>query len=476
MRIFLTIVLLSLVACSDRDQQKIDSKPSVVNTPDVASSVMATSAVIAASQVSSVSGVIAASGVAFSTDSIAASSSVQPQGWVNVFQLKQLRQDIGEVSVPAPVYDCPAEFDNEPPPTSMTKKERLEYERSKRQEYDLELKKCDDFQKNVDSAHELTITDFNHTWIPVLKHAVDLGDPVAEVILRKCDIAPILDRTSIASNCSEKEEDRKFAQTRLEAINSVFPNSLNCKGCDAFQLFDKKFKELLGAPVSAAVVSAHAHAAPAHAAAASAEEAKQEREPGKIPAMVPIPDKNYEMGKYDVTQKEWRDIMGGNPSNFKNCGDTCPVEQVSWDDVQEFIQKLNAKTGKKYRLPTEAEWEYACYGGSKTEYCGGNDIDAVAWHCGPLLNGGNSNGTTHPVGQKQANGYGLYDMSGNVDQWMKNKYDNEEGLRVIRGSTWDCIVTEDESGMESLSAAFRTGSEHTYRNAATGFRLARTLP
>jgi formylglycine-generating enzyme required for sulfatase activity len=191
------------------------------------------------------------------------------------------------------------------------------------------------------------------------------------------------------------------------------------------------------------------------------------------PAMVRIPGKNYEMGKYDVTQKEWRDIMGSNPSFFAQCGDTCPVEQVSWDDVQEFLQKLNAKTGKKYRLPTEAEWEYACYGGNKTKFCGGNDINAVAWY-GCLE--GNSNYTTHPVGQKQANGYGLYDMSGNVYQWMKNKYDNEHGWRVIRGSTWDCIVTEDESGMESLSAAFHTGSEHTYRNAAIGFRLARTLP
>ncbi len=199
-------------------------------------------------------------------------------------------------------------------------------------------------------------------------------------------------------------------------------------------------------------------------AAASAKLAAIKAEAAKGPAMVRIPGKNYEMGKYDVTQKEWRDIMGNNPSYFKNCGDTCPVEQVSWNDIQEYLQKLNAKTGRQYRLPNEEEWEYACYGGSKTEYCGGSDLDSVAWY-----NNANSNSTTHPVGQKQANGYGLYDMSGNVWQWMENKYDNEHDWRALRGGSW-------LNYSNYLRAAFRFDLVPTVRYFNYGFRLARTLP
>ena len=181
------------------------------------------------------------------------------------------------------------------------------------------------------------------------------------------------------------------------------------------------------------------------------------------PAMVRIPGRNYEMGKYAVTQKEWRDVMGNNPSAFSNCGDNCPVEQVSWDDIHIFLQKLNAKTGRQYRLPNETEWEYACYGGSTSEYCGSNDINAVAWYKE------NSNSTTHPVGQKQANGYGLYDMSGNVWQWMENKYDNEHDWRALRGGSW---------GYEPqlVRAAFRNWLDAAVRGNYLGFRLARTLP
>ncbi len=181
------------------------------------------------------------------------------------------------------------------------------------------------------------------------------------------------------------------------------------------------------------------------------------------PEMIRIPGKNYEMGKYLVTQKEWQEVMGSNPSHFGTCADTCPVESVSWNDAQEFIQKLNAGTGNQYRLPTEAEWEYACYGGSQTEYCGGNDIDAVAWH------GGNSNGTTHPVGQKQPNGYGLYDMSGSVWEWMENKYDNEHDWRVPRGGAWG-------DRPQNERAALRGASGPANRSSSLGFRLARTLP
>jgi len=184
---------------------------------------------------------------------------------------------------------------------------------------------------------------------------------------------------------------------------------------------------------------------------------------GNEPAMVSIPGKNYEIGKYEVTQGEWRAVMGNNPSYFSNCGDTCPVEKVSWNDAQEFIKKLNAKTGKQYRLPTETEWEYACYGGSKTEYCGGNNLDAVAWY------NKNSNNKTHPAGQKQANGYGLYDMSGNVWEWTNDCHSGNCEERVVRGGSWSLYP-------KVARAASRSRIVSTGRNFNFGFRLARTLP
>jgi hypothetical protein len=180
------------------------------------------------------------------------------------------------------------------------------------------------------------------------------------------------------------------------------------------------------------------------------------------PEMVRIPGKDYEIGKYEVTQKEWRDIMGSNPSKFTDCGDNCPVEQVSWDDIQTFLQKLNQNTGRQYRLPTEAEWEYACYGGSQTEYCGGGNLDAVGWYWG------NSNQTTHPIGQKQANGYGLYDMSGNVFEWVQDWYGSSQEWRVHRGGSW-------YGNPQIARAANRDYNNPARRSYGYGFRLARTL-
>jgi formylglycine-generating enzyme required for sulfatase activity len=184
--------------------------------------------------------------------------------------------------------------------------------------------------------------------------------------------------------------------------------------------------------------------------------------------MVHIPGKNYELGKYEVTQDEWRGVMDNNPSYFTNCGGNCPVEQVSWNDIQKFLQKLNAKTGKQYRLPTEAEWQYACFGGqgglfSEPEYCGGNDLNTVGWYSE------NSGNATHPVGQKQANGYGLYDMSGNVWEWMENCYDNSCGERALRGGSWF-------SNPNFARAAFRNNKTPARQLHNYGFRVARTLP
>jgi sulfatase modifying factor 1 len=150
---------------------------------------------------------------------------------------------------------------------------------------------------------------------------------------------------------------------------------------------------------------------------------------------------SYYIGKYLVTQEQWEAVMGNNPSKFK--GARHPVECVSWDDVQVFLERLNAQTGMKYRLPTEAEWEYAARGGKYTKgfkYSGGDDLDKVAWF------NENSGYTTHEVGLKQPNELGLYDMSGILWEWCSDWYGdyssdsqtNPEGpahgtYRVLRG-------------------------------------------
>ena len=152
---------------------------------------------------------------------------------------------------------------------------------------------------------------------------------------------------------------------------------------------------------------------------------------------------DYYIGKYEVTQALWQAVMGNNPSNFK--GDNLPVEKVSWDDCQEFISKLNRITGKTFRLPTEAEWEYAARGGKKSrgyQYCGSNNISDVAWY------GDNSGSKTHAVGSKQANELGIYDMTGNVWEWCQDwcgKYSSSSqvnptgatsgSIRVFRGGS-----------------------------------------
>ena len=163
---------------------------------------------------------------------------------------------------------------------------------------------------------------------------------------------------------------------------------------------------------------------------------------------------NYYIGKYEVTQALWKTVMGSNPSCFK--GDDLPVERVSWNDCQDFISKLNAMTGKRFRLPTEAEWEYAARGGKKSrgyQYSGSNTLGDVAWY------GDNSGSKTHAVGTKQPNELGIYDMAGNVDEWCQDWYDsyssspqtNPTGAasgsyRVCRGgdwffSAWECCTS-----------------------------------
>ena len=181
---------------------------------------------------------------------------------------------------------------------------------------------------------------------------------------------------------------------------------------------------------------------------------------------------DYYMGKYEVTQALWQAVMGSNPSKFKSRN--LPVEQVSWDDCQEFINKLNSITGRRFRLPTEAEWEYAARGGKKSkgyQYSGSSNISDVAWYTA------NSGSKTHPVGKKQANELGLYDMTGNVLEWCQDWYGsyvsssqtNPTGafsgfFRVFRGGSW-----YGNSGICRLSC--RDSYNPDNRNFDLGLRL-----
>ena len=173
---------------------------------------------------------------------------------------------------------------------------------------------------------------------------------------------------------------------------------------------------------------------------------------------------NYAIGKYLVTQAQWKMVMGNNPSYFE--GDNLPVEQVSWYDVQDFLEKLNQRTGKRYRLPTEAEWEYAARGGSNNrgyEYAGSNNIGEVAWY------DENSGNQTHAVGLKQPNELGIYDMSGNVLEWCSDLVDlNESEYRVVRGGCWN-----DDPAYCRVDYAVGIPPSTLYR--VFGFRLALSL-
>lgn len=208
------------------------------------------------------------------------------------------------------------------------------------------------------------------------------------------------------------------------------------------------------------------------------------RYPGEILHAVNLTNAFY-MQTTEVTQAQWTLLMGKNPSSHKRCGENCPVEQVSWDDVQKFIQELNRKEGTdKYRLPTEAEWEYACRAGSTKAFPNGNitdlgcerdeNLDTIGWYCG------NSNNMIHPVAQKRPNAWGLYDMTGNVQEWCQDwfgvyPYDevtNPKGppsgsYRVMRGGVW-------YSPARDCRCASRFGSPPRYRFRHIGFRLCKT--
>jgi formylglycine-generating enzyme required for sulfatase activity len=223
--------------------------------------------------------------------------------------------------------------------------------------------------------------------------------------------------------------------------------------------------------------------------------------------------KSFYIGKYEVTQKEWVEVMGNNPSHFK--GDDLPVENVDWYEAVEFCNKLSVKEGlapayrgsgdnivcdfsaSGYRLPTEAEWEYAAKGGNRDaiyyEYSGSNSVDSVAWHGGWYIdvdsgrrNGRNSDDRTHPVGTKQPNSLGIYDMSGNVWEWcwdwLKSYGSGSAPLgtvhsRVLRGGSWNDSATEARSANRAsfppYYGSYYAGSS-SYLISDHGFRVARS--
>jgi formylglycine-generating enzyme required for sulfatase activity len=202
-----------------------------------------------------------------------------------------------------------------------------------------------------------------------------------------------------------------------------------------------------------------------------------ENEPGRRANEGPqrrVSVRSFYMGKYEITQAQWRALMGGNPSRYK--GDDLPVETVSWDEAKDFCRKLSQMTGEEYRLPTEAEWEYACRARTTGAHAG--DLNAIAWY------GENSDRRTHPVGRKKPNAWGLYDMHGNVWEWCEDDihftYENAPSggrawvdkptralARVIRGC-------DRSNNAQDCRSANREDASPGARDESYGFRIVRT--
>ena len=207
---------------------------------------------------------------------------------------------------------------------------------------------------------------------------------------------------------------------------------------------------------------------------ATSEQGRDANSDEKPPHQVTL--SSFYICKFEVTQALWKLVMGTNPSNYKG-NSLLPIENVSWNNCQEFIRKLNAMTGKHFRLPTEAEWEYAARGGKRSKgyiYAGSNNLDEVAWY------GDNSGSITHPVGTKAPNELGLYDMSGNVLEWCQDLYDSSYynfspqnnplgpssgSIRINRGGSFSCSVAGCRKTYRFYSAPWNTHSD-------LGLRLA----
>jgi formylglycine-generating enzyme required for sulfatase activity len=203
--------------------------------------------------------------------------------------------------------------------------------------------------------------------------------------------------------------------------------------------------------------------------------------PDELPVHSVNITQSFEMQKTEVTQTQWIEVMGTNPSHHVECGHTCPVEGVSWNDIQEFLTALNVRyPGSNYRLPTEAEWEFAARAGTTGDFGGTGNIDDMGWYAG------NSSDSTHPVAQKQPNAWGLYDMHGNVFEWVQDWYapgyyaispeDDPPGpagpvigdYHVLRGGGFGFIASVARSARRGY-----TGSDDRGFGNAGGFRLVR---
>jgi formylglycine-generating enzyme required for sulfatase activity len=199
-------------------------------------------------------------------------------------------------------------------------------------------------------------------------------------------------------------------------------------------------------------------------------------DPRESPAHSVTLTRPYYLMEHEVTQGEWQAVMGSNPSYFTSCGSRCPVEQVSWHDVQAFIAALSERGGLSYRLPTEAEWEWAARGGQEFAYAGSSEVGAVAWY------GDNSDSQIHPVCGKSRNGYGLCDMSGNVFEWVGDWYDDYGSASATdpRGpSAGSRRLYRGGSGNDdarSARVANREGFDPAVRVNRLGFRLLRSVP
>ena len=170
---------------------------------------------------------------------------------------------------------------------------------------------------------------------------------------------------------------------------------------------------------------------------------------------------SFFIGRFEITQEQWDSVMDVNLSLFR--GENLPVETVSWNDVQDFLLRLNKQTGRNYRLPTEFEWEFAARGGTATSFCeggcefsGSNDVSEVAWW------GNNSGNRTHTVGTRAPNELGIHDMSGNVWEWTSTE---EGSYRVLRGGSWT------HTDLERLRVSGRFTFDPSVRNIHIGFRV-----
>ena len=197
-------------------------------------------------------------------------------------------------------------------------------------------------------------------------------------------------------------------------------------------------------------------------------------------AAVTVSVRSFAIGKTEVTQRQWKAVMGDNPSRFVACGLDCPVENVSWKDIAQFIRKLNQKTGQNYRLPSEAEWEYAARGGGVADalFADNNTaLDEQAWYIA------NSRKTPRPVAAKKPNAFGLYDLYGNVWEWVEDCFHTSYAGLPTDGTAWTAACNNAQRVLRGGSWSDEVGSLRNrghyapeIRNLITGFRLARTAP